>query len=155
MLCQKIAGWMANSVDSDETPCSAASHLGLYCLLRPVCPNTCGKYGNYKLSGYCPVTATFQMLEYRSDWPFTAVFLDTSGYLYLTLCMLDNFARFFCHLRIFLTFQKKKKISGIPLECQTVWLQIWPDILSGLIWVQIVCKGFQQMTNAPNSGKKS
>ena len=36
---------MANSVDPDETPRSAASHLGLHCLLRPVCPNTYGKYG--------------------------------------------------------------------------------------------------------------
>ena len=45
MLCLKIAGWVANSVDPDETPRSAASHLGLYCLLRPVCPNTYGKYG--------------------------------------------------------------------------------------------------------------
>ena len=36
---------MANSVDPDETPRSAASHLGLNCLLRPVCPNTYGKYG--------------------------------------------------------------------------------------------------------------
>ena len=32
----KIAGWVANSVDPDETPHSAASHLGQYCLLRPV-----------------------------------------------------------------------------------------------------------------------
>ena len=38
---------MANSVDPDETPRSAASHLGLNCLLRPVCPNTYGKYGSY------------------------------------------------------------------------------------------------------------
>ena len=45
MLCLKIAGWVANSVDPDETPHSAASHLGLYCLLRPVCRNTYGKYG--------------------------------------------------------------------------------------------------------------
>ena len=45
MLCLKIAGWVANSVDPDETPRSAASHLGLYCLLKPVCPNTYGKYG--------------------------------------------------------------------------------------------------------------
>ena len=45
MLCLKIAGCAANSVDPDETPRSAASHLGLYCLLRPVCPNTYGKYG--------------------------------------------------------------------------------------------------------------
>ena len=34
---------MANSVDPDETPHSAASHLGLHCLLRPVGPNTYGK----------------------------------------------------------------------------------------------------------------
>ena len=37
---------MANSVDPDETPRSAASHLGLYCLLRPVCLNIYSKYGN-------------------------------------------------------------------------------------------------------------
>ena len=37
---------MANSVDPDETPRSAASHLGLQCLLRPVCPNTYGRYGS-------------------------------------------------------------------------------------------------------------
>ena len=36
---------MANSVHPDETPRSAASHLGLYCLLRPICPNIYGKYG--------------------------------------------------------------------------------------------------------------
>ena len=48
MLCLKIAGWVANSVDPDETPRSAVSHLGLYRLLRPVCPNTYGKYGKYK-----------------------------------------------------------------------------------------------------------
>ena len=35
---------MARSVDSDETPRSAASHLGLHYLLRPACPNTYGKY---------------------------------------------------------------------------------------------------------------
>ena len=31
---------MANNVEPDEVPRSAASHLGLHCLLRPVCPNT-------------------------------------------------------------------------------------------------------------------
>ena len=45
VLCLKIAGWVANSVNPDETPHSVASHLGLYCLLRPVCPNIYGKYG--------------------------------------------------------------------------------------------------------------
>ena len=43
-----------------------------------------------------------------------------------------------------------KILSGIPSECQTVWIQIRPDILSGLIWVQTVCKGYQQMTLVGN-----
>ena len=29
-------------------------------------------------------------------------------------------------------------------QCQTVRIQIRPDILSGLIWIQTVCKGYQQ-----------
>ena len=36
---------MANSGDPDEMPHSAASHLGLHYLLRPVCLNTYDKYG--------------------------------------------------------------------------------------------------------------
>ena len=37
-------------------------------------------------------------------------------------------------------------LSGISVECQAVWIQIMPDVLSGLIWVQIVCKCNQQTT---------
>ena len=54
---------------------------------------------------------------------------------------------FFCRLLIF--FQNyffQKILSGISSECQTVWIQIRPDSLSGLIWVQTVCKGYQQTT---------
>ena len=40
----KSVGGMANSVDPDQRPCSAASDLGLHCLLMPVHPNTWGKY---------------------------------------------------------------------------------------------------------------
>ena len=53
----------------------------------------------------------------------------------------------FCRLRIF--FQNKlfeKNLSGIPLECQTVWTLIRPDDSSGLILVQTVCQGNQQKT---------
>ena len=39
----------------------------------------------------------------------------------------------------------QKTLSGIPPECQTVCIQIRPDIFSGLIWVQTVHKGDQQM----------
>ena len=38
MLYLKIAGWVANSVDPDRMLYSTAAHLGLQCLLRPVCP---------------------------------------------------------------------------------------------------------------------
>ena len=38
----------------------------------------------------------------------------------------------------------RKILSGIPSECQTAWIQIRPDILSDLIWVQNVCKSYQQ-----------
>ena len=40
----------------------------------------------------------------------------------------------------------RKILSEIPFLCQTVWIQIRPDILSGLIWVQTVCKSYQQTT---------
>ena len=37
--------WLiANSVDPDQTPRSAASDLGLHCLAVLVCPNTWDKY---------------------------------------------------------------------------------------------------------------
>ena len=45
----------------------------------------------------------------------------------------------------------QKNLSGIPSECQTVWIQIRPDILSGLIWVQTVCKGYKQATEVATS----
>ena len=39
-----------------------------------------------------------------------------------------------------------KDLSGIPSECQTDWIQIRPNVLSGLIWVQTVCKSYQHFT---------
>ena len=36
----KTAGWVANSVGTDQMLHSAASDLYLHCLLRYVCPNT-------------------------------------------------------------------------------------------------------------------
>ena len=39
-----------------------------------------------------------------------------------------------------------KNLSAISVECQAVWIKIMPNVLSSLIWVQIVCKGYQQTT---------
>ena len=36
--------------------------------------------------------------------------------------------------------------SQKPSECQTVWIQMKPNILLGLIWVQKACNGFQKTT---------
>ena len=43
IMCLKVGGWEANSVDFDEMLLSATSHLSLHCLLRPVGANTYGK----------------------------------------------------------------------------------------------------------------
>ena len=61
----------------------------------------------------------------------------------------------FCCLWIFVfKLNFSKNLSGIPSECLTVWIQIRPDILSGLIWVQTVCKGYQQMTKVATRGER-
>ena len=36
-------------------------------------------------------------------------------------------------------------LSGMPSECQTVWIQIRTNILLGLIWVQTVGKDHHEM----------
>ena len=36
--------------------------------------------------------------------------------------------------------------SGLPSGRHTDWIQIRPDVLSDLIWVQTVYKGYQQTT---------
>ena len=40
----------------------------------------------------------------------------------------------------------RKDFSGIPSEFQTDWIQIRPNVLSCLIGIQTVCRGYQQMT---------
>ena len=40
----------------------------------------------------------------------------------------------------------RKILLGLSSECQTDWIQNRPNVLSGLIWVQTVCKRNHQMT---------
>ena len=44
-----------------------------------------------------------------------------------------------------------KDILSIPLKCQTVGIQIKPDILSSHGLGKTVCKGYQQMTRVTAS----
>ena len=57
-----------------------------------------------------------------------------------------NFFMLFYCLLIFFKITFFSKNSYRNTVCQTDWIQITPDILSGLIWVQTVCKGYQQTT---------
>ena len=52
----------------------------------------------------------------------------------------------FCRLLINQNKLFPNILSGIISGCQTVWIQIRPNILSGLIWVQTVCKDYPQKT---------
>ena len=70
---------MANCVDPDETPHSAASHLGLHCLLRSVCPNIYGNFSETKNSPFINIRdyhtlgsiCSFRnFLETRKNSPF-------------------------------------------------------------------------------------
>ena len=64
----------------------------------------------------------------------------------LSFCLLGNFASFLSSADFFQDKLFGKNLSGMPSECQTVWILVRPDILSGLIWVQTVCISYQQTT---------
>ena len=91
----------------------------------------------------------------RFFWiPITCVFVDRKeNCLELPACRVYHsladkvkswriFHAFLSSADFFQNHLFRKIILGIPSECQTVWIQIRPDILSGLIWVQTVCKCF-------------
>ena len=68
----------------------------------------------------------------------------------LTLYLLGNFLCFLSSAEFFQNQLFHEIVSEIPSECQTVWIQIRPDIMSGLIWVQSDCKGYEQTTLVGN-----
>ena len=57
---------------------------------------------------------------------------------------------FSCLLDFFINQHCRKIISQIPSEWQTDWILIRPDVLLHLVWVQSVCKGYQQTTLGGN-----
>ena len=73
--------------------------------------------------------------------------LVSSNQIILNSFPIGKFCMFFCRLPYFLFFKIiffRKILSGIPSVCQRVSIQIRPDNLSGLVWIQTVCKGYQQ-----------
>ena len=63
-------------------------------------------------------------------------------------CNLGNFSCFFFLLSADFFFSKSsfsKILSGVPSGCQTVWSQIRPNILSGLIPIQTAVRFFANL----------
>ena len=56
----------------------------------------------------------------------------------------------FCRLLIFSKSTFPIFFSAVPSQCQTNWIQIRPDVLSGLIWVKSVCNVYEQTTLVGN-----
>ena len=64
----------------------------------------------------------------------------------LTFCLLGTFVCFFVVCWFFFIINFFERFFQEYHQSQTVWIQIRPDIMSGLILVQSVCKSYQQMT---------
>ena len=54
-----------------------------------------------------------------------------------------------CHILLFGCLNLSILSGG-----QTVWILIRPDIMLGLIWIQTICKGYQQTTIVAPSGQR-
>ena len=78
----------------------------------------------------------------------TGSFSNNRGmFIDITVCLLGTFACLFVCCRSFFSKSTVRKIlSEIQSNCQTVWIQIRPDVLSGLVCFQTVCKVYQQTT---------
>ena len=96
---------------------------------------------------------------FLSDWKATC-FIDEQADLsshcpfrwMLNLCMLGNFSNFLVICWFFFKIENfHKTISGLPSKCQKIRIKIKPDDLLGLIWVQTVCKDYQQTTKVASS----
>ena len=75
------------------------------------------------------------------------ILLTVLSSILLTLCPREIFIRFSVVCWFFFKINFFRKIiSRIRPECQTVWIQIRPDVLSGLICVQTLCKSYRQTT---------
>ena len=67
-------------------------------------------------------------------------------------CLLGNFRAFFLSSIDYLSKSPFSKISlRNTIKVSNSWIQIWPGVSSGLLWVQSVCKGYQQ---TPKVGKE-
>ena len=102
---------------------SMAFHLGLHCLTK------------YMFRGF-QYTKGYLLLPELFLPSCHTLTLCKLGKIFMILLSADFFK-----INIFI----QKILSEVSSECQTVRIQNKPGILMSLIWVQTVCKGYQQM----------
>ena len=85
------------------------------------------------------IARTFKEHIYTCQLILQVYFVYLFDISHLVLHLLVNFHDYLLSVDFFY-FQNKIRGSS---ECQTIWIQIWLSISSGLIWVQTVCKGYQ------------
>ena len=88
-------------------------------------------------------TPSLSHCECNSVMVTMLLFLSSPGRIFLTLYILGICLVIFSKL----TFQN-------IFECQAVWIQIRTDILSVLILVETVCKGYQHTTKVAASNER-
>ena len=95
------------------------------------------------------IIADARSWDFNEQFPFCLCLLIVkTGHLKLFIVTTVSNA-----LNFKVNFSKKKFLRTLS-ECQTVCIQIRTDILSVLIWVQTVCKGYQQKTTKSTSSKE-
>ena len=87
-------------------------------------------------------------LKVQSRWFKNYVFVKKCIFISLWI-LLSLHTLLFCHILLFGCL-----IFSLPSRSQTIWIQIRPDIMSGLILVQTVCKSLQQTTKVAPAGKE-
>ena len=111
------------------------------CLLMP-CGHLLGKGWPLGFRLWCLIVK-FSLSVWCGAWMYRFLIFA----LFVNSLPPGKFFMYFC--RLLIVFQNQlfwKNLLGISSEYQTEWIQVRPDILLGLIWVQTVCKSYQQTT---------
>ena len=134
---------MSNSSDPDQAGLFVGPDLDPNCLQRLSADNTC-RYLFFQNQLFENSFRNTIRVSDSSDENQAQLFVrpDLSPNCLQRLSA-DDTSRYFFLLK---SFYFLKILSGKPSECQTVGMQIRPIFLSGLIWAQTVCKGYQQTT---------
>ena len=114
--------------------------------LRAFCELIHKNIGKYRPNGESSMPLVWSAFEYMQRTQKVDNSFYTKQYFQFNFLHYGYFYGFLSSSDFFQNQLFRKILSGIPSECHIVWIQIRPNVLSGLIWVQTVCISYQQMT---------